>query len=80
MDYYLTRNPQFRPFEIAAPSTLAHCAMMVSMANSFRSFHAALAALALLVSCAVRANAAAQTVTIDLRTAVAEPFIGAGVQ
>jgi hypothetical protein len=54
--------------------------MMVGMAKRLRSFYAALSALALLVSCAVRANAAAQTVTIDLRTAVAEPFIGAGVQ
>jgi hypothetical protein len=54
--------------------------MMVGMAKRLRSFSAALSALAFLVPCAVRANAAAQTVTIDLRTAVAEPFIGAGVQ
>src|ERR1039457_1076062 len=54
--------------------------MMVDMAKRSHFFSAALATLALLAPCAIRANAAAQTVTIDLRTAVAEPFIGAGVQ
>lgn len=36
--------------------------------------------MALAALCAVGAGAAAQTVTIDLRTVVGEPFIGAGVQ
>jgi hypothetical protein len=51
--------------------------MMVEMAKRFRSFSLVVVLAAL---CAVPAQAAAQTVTIDLRATVAEPFIGAGVQ
>jgi len=53
---------------------------MVSMPNSLRSLIAAFAALAFLAPCAARAAAPAQTVTIDLNSTVAEPFLGAGVQ
>jgi hypothetical protein len=48
------------------------------MAKRLCSISTALAALAFLALCA--SHAAAQTVTIDLRAAVVEPFIGAGVQ